>query len=91
MGDEGWIRQAKSCFVYIKAENFMQHIHGIIPLLFDCWADPAVHLLLLKSYMPSSKIAHLRLLGAERRELSPSLSALCFCSLQFAAKRLVDM
>ena len=26
-------------------------MHGIITLLFDCWADPVVHLLLLKSSM----------------------------------------
>ena len=24
----------------------MQHMHGIIPKLFDCWANPVVHLLL---------------------------------------------
>ena len=26
-------------------------MHGIIPQLFDCWADPDGHLLLLKSSM----------------------------------------
>ena len=25
----------------------MQHIHGIIRCMFDCWTDPVVHLLLL--------------------------------------------
>ena len=29
----------------------MQQMHGIIPQLFDCWADPVAHLLLLKSSM----------------------------------------
>ena len=29
----------------------MQHMRGIIPLLFNCWADPVAHLLLLKHYM----------------------------------------
>ena len=29
----------------------MQHIHGIFPFMFDCWADPVVHLLLVKSSM----------------------------------------
>ena len=29
----------------------MQHMHCKIPLLFDCWANPVVHLLLLKSSM----------------------------------------
>ena len=28
------------------------HMHGIIPCMFDYWADPVVHLLLLKSSMP---------------------------------------
>ena len=26
-------------------------MHGIIPYLFDCWADPVAHPLLLKSSM----------------------------------------
>ena len=29
----------------------MQHMHGIVPYLFDSWPDAVVHLLLLKSYM----------------------------------------
>ena len=41
--------QAESCCVYIKSEKIMQHMHGIIPKLFDCWTDPVVHLPLLKS------------------------------------------
>ena len=43
--------QAKSCPVNVKSIKIMQHIHCIIPQLFDCWADPIVHLLLLKSSM----------------------------------------
>ena len=34
----------------------MQHVHGIIPFMFDCWANPVVHLLLLKSSMASLSI-----------------------------------
>ena len=41
--------QAESCCVYVKSEN----MHGIIPQLFDCWADPVGHLLLLKSSIPN--------------------------------------
>ena len=26
-------------------------MHGNVPYMFDYWADPVVHLLLLKSYM----------------------------------------
>ena len=28
--------------LYLK--KIMQHMHGIIPKLFDCWADPVAHL-----------------------------------------------
>ena len=43
--------QAESCCVYVKPEKFMQHMHNIIPKLFDCWADTVAHLFLLKSSM----------------------------------------
>ena len=43
VGDEGWIGPSK------KTQKIMQQMHGIIPQLFDCWADPVAHLLLLKS------------------------------------------
>ena len=39
--------QAESCCVYVKAEKIMQHMHGIIQLLFDYLDDPVAHLLLL--------------------------------------------
>ena len=29
----------------------MEHMYGNIPYMFDCWADPVVHLFLLKSSM----------------------------------------
>ena len=35
-----------------EPQKIMQPIHGIIPYMFDCWADPVFHLLLLKSSMP---------------------------------------
>ena len=43
------LAQAESCCVYVKPEKFTQHMHGMIPKLFDCWAYPDAHLLLLKS------------------------------------------
>ena len=43
--------QAKSCCVCVKPKKIMQQMHGIIPQLFDCWADPVAHLFLLKSSM----------------------------------------
>ena len=45
--------QAESCCVYVEPKKFMQHMHGIIPKLFYCWANPVAHLLLLKSSMGS--------------------------------------
>ena len=41
--------QAESCCNCVKPRTIMQHIHGGIPCMFDCWPDPVVHLLLLKS------------------------------------------
>ena len=34
----------ESCCVYDKAQKVVQQMHGIIPYLLDCWADPVVHL-----------------------------------------------
>ena len=47
--------QDVSCRAYDEPPNVMQYMHGNIPYMFDCWADPVVHLLLLKnSTTPSS-------------------------------------
>ena len=40
--------QVISCCVYDKPKN-MQHMNRNIPYTFVCWADPGVHILLLKS------------------------------------------
>ena len=42
-----WSVQVESCSVYVKTQKVMQHMHGIIAYMLDCWADPVVHLLLL--------------------------------------------
>ena len=47
------LAQAKRCCVYVKPEKVM---HCISPELFDCCADPVVHLLLLKSSMQGAFI-----------------------------------
>ena len=39
------------CCVYDRPKKIMQHMDGNIPFMFYCWADPGVHLLLLKSSM----------------------------------------
>ena len=41
--------QVVSCCVYDKTPKIMQHIRGIILCMFDCWADPFVHLALRSS------------------------------------------
>ena len=41
--------QAESC--YVKPQKIMQHMHGNIPYMFNCWAYPVVHLLLQQSSM----------------------------------------
>ena len=43
--------QVVSCCVYDKPKKVMQHMHGIIPFMLDCWADPVVYLLILESSM----------------------------------------
>ena len=51
LGDEGsGSAEAESC-VYVEPKKFMQHMHSKIPKLFDYWADPVAHFLLLKSSM----------------------------------------
>ena len=44
-----------SCCVYDKTKKVMEHMYGIIPIMFDYWADPVVHLLLVKSSMVEEK------------------------------------
>ena len=51
--------QMVRCCVYENPKN------GIIPHMFDCWADPVVHLLLLKSCM--------YLLAREREQVQVSM------------------
>ena len=41
--------QAVSCCVYDNPQKIMQHLDGIISNMFDFWANPFVHLLVLKS------------------------------------------
>ena len=44
--------QAVSCCANVKpTQKIMQQMHGIIQYMFDCWADPVVYLVLLKSFM----------------------------------------
>ena len=43
--------QVVSCCVYDKSKQSKQKLHGTFTYLFGCWANPVVHLLLLKSSM----------------------------------------
>ena len=45
------LAQAETYCVCIEPQKIMQYMHGIIQNMFDCWANPDVHLLLLKSSM----------------------------------------
>ena len=62
----------------------MQHMHGIIPLLLDCWADPVAHLLLLKSSM-SCQLLTRCLLEICRQQVSLMEVALSATQLTFRA------
>ena len=50
-GDEGCFGPSGSCCD--KPHKIMQLMHGIILYMFDCWTDPIVVYLILKSSMPS--------------------------------------
>ena len=39
----------KAVVFVLTPKKIMQCTHGIIPQLFDCWADPVAHFLLLKN------------------------------------------
>ena len=50
VGDIGWIGPSRKLLCLCKKnQKNMQPMHDIIPCMFDCFADPVVHLLLLKS------------------------------------------
>ena len=49
-----------SCCVNDKSKQNKQHKHGIIPYIFDCWADPVVHLLWVNITL-SNKSCNLKL------------------------------
>ena len=44
-----WSKQ--KAVVFVKPKMIMQYMHGIIPWMFDSWADLVVHILVLKSSM----------------------------------------
>ena len=49
--DEGWIGLSKKLLCLCQTpKNYATHAWHI-PYLFDCWANPVAHLLLLKSSM----------------------------------------
>ena len=77
------LAQAENCGVYVKLPKNMQHMHGTIPYMFYCWADPVDRLLLLKSYMVKLKINN-RLLNFKCRKILQTFQALSrvqFCKL----------
>ena len=63
--------QVESGCVYVKPKKIMQQMHGLIPQLFDCWADPVAHLLLLKKAERSKQPRHGLLPGFEPQRQQP--------------------
>ena len=69
-------------------KKYMKHMHGNIPwCMFDCWADPVVHMLLLKSSMlqltainPNESMVgtHLGKRQVYRQELCHKWQSICF-------------
>ena len=62
--------QVERCCVYVKPQKIMHYMHGIIPWLFDSWANPVVHLLLLKSSMVNDFMAIGDVLLMERMKIN---------------------
>ena len=74
--------QAVSCCVYFKPQNIMQHMHCIIPYMFDCWANRVDHLLLLKTSMPTLFIYTLRSQILNLKDRAPLKLSLHLYSLE---------
>ena len=51
VGDEGCIGPIRKLLCLCYTKKIMQCVHSISPYMFDCGADPVVHLLLLKRSM----------------------------------------
>ena len=51
-GDEGCIGTSGKLLFVQQVEKNMQHLFGTILYMLEYWADPVVHLLLLKSLFP---------------------------------------
>ena len=50
------LAQVESCCVYVKAQKITEHMHGIIPFMFYCWADPVVHLYYRRPVASDTKV-----------------------------------
>ena len=55
VGDECCISQSGKLLCLCQTPKNMHHMNATIPYMFDCWADPVVYLLLLKSSMTRYK------------------------------------
>ena len=56
--DEACIGPCGELLCLWTIKNYMLHMHGNFPYMFDYWAGPVAHLLLLKSSIISSAIHH---------------------------------
>ena len=76
-GDEGCIGpNGKRLCLRTTQEVMQQHMHGIMPYIFDCWADLVVHLLLLKISMA---------------KLFDQSTCTCFCQVLWALDHDVEL
>ena len=74
VGDEGCIGPSRKLLCLSTQKN-MQHMHGIIPFMFDFWAKSVVHLL----SMPSAKELH----DQTNKYCSPCEFIMCLKSLNY--------
>ena len=49
VGYEGCIGPSRKLLCLCQTPKIVQNMHGIITYMLDCWANPVVHLILLKS------------------------------------------
>ena len=78
--------QVVSCCVITNCPKIMQHMHGNLPYMSDYWADPVVHLLLLKNCKSNNKTKRLSLVSridsVVNKEVSASPPIACWLTLR---------
>ena len=73
-GDEGCISPSGKLSGFMTSRKHLQHLHDIIPYMFHFWANPVVHLPILKSSMGGY-------IGSVGRRARPSSSIFFYMSM----------